>query len=324
MEGPNDSSVSERESSMATKRQDQITRKAPSIVFSTTTRQINENGEKTTRVVPTTTLLPTSGIQEVSVMELKLQPEVQDDCDICLETLSSLELEYSFCGSDCPLKACKECIAKHFKDTISSGYDGILRKMTCPACVKRSVPVSLWGPVCSSNQTTLYSRRAAILLTLQCSGCHERKTILPDEDENQVLPTDGMPKAVKEELLMEFERFNDGKINDQELYERISTYFFSFENLPNPWLVMQPILQKIRDEGFRAELYLRYLRHYPKVSTICCEAEQCFRCRTEDWHDGMTCEEMRKELEAEQLSDDVLNCPECDIQLVSPPSYLLS
>eukprot|EP00599_Poterioochromonas_sp_BG-1_P005830 CAMPEP_0173149516 /NCGR_PEP_ID=MMETSP1105-20130129/10372_1 /TAXON_ID=2985 /ORGANISM="Ochromonas sp., Strain BG-1" /LENGTH=683 /DNA_ID=CAMNT_0014064397 /DNA_START=689 /DNA_END=2740 /DNA_ORIENTATION=- len=76
------------------------------------------------------------------------------------------------------------------------------------------------------------------------------------------------------------------------------------------WNIFSKILKIIPDPERRGNLHLRYLRDRPRMKTLCCSREHCFRCKIKDFHEGKTCQETTA-----GLDQSIVTCPSCGIAL---------
>lgn len=75
--------------------------------------------------------------------------------------------------------------------------------------------------------------------------------------------------------------------------------------------IMPELLEVTPDQERRSSLHLRYCILYPFVSSLCCKAAHCFKCKTKGVHEGKTCEENQAALPTE-----IRGCPQCNTPLV--------
>ncbi|CAM9154347.1 unnamed protein product, partial [Heterosigma akashiwo] len=253
--------------------------------------------------------------------------EVKEMCLICYENVAENKIKKNICGPDCPLTSCTACLKTHFESIVKQGYDGILKKMTCPGCISMTVPSDAWSPFVDASTLELFQRRAAILLSLQCSGCHSRKDLFIPETELPSNPEQHLKNTLKpllenehagdQEYRLALGRFVRGEDNEDAFFQQLRTRFFpgkfaaAEDPDAGPWAAAaRPVLLSVRDARARAVLHLRYLREHPKVTTGCCQATQCFRCRTGRWHAGQTCAEVAA---ASYQHSDLLTCASCGL-----------
>ena len=78
----------------------------------------------------------------------------------------------------------------------------------------------------------------------------------------------------------------------------------------NAWKIFRQILYLITNPERRCNLHLRYLRDHSKIQTTCCDRNHCFRCKTKDYHDLITCEENMN-----RLDSSIITCPGCQIAI---------
>jgi uncharacterized protein YfbU (UPF0304 family) len=235
-------------------------------------------------------------------------------CAICFDHDVNL---YNLCVDDKPghSKTCKSCVKDHIANIIGSAYNGICPAIYCP-CVhsdntKKMLKYKLWSQIPEfTNLSEKFTELANGLLEFRCGRCHEHSSISVEFDISfspaSFLTLDEKFKNVNNEL----KSFIRGETSLNEAYQTILLELLSIDkqNVENNF---KRLLAFIRNPERRVNLYLRYLRDYPKVRTNCCNAEHCFNCKIYGYHDGKTCEEMN-----ETFCNDILNCPCCGIALV--------
>mmetsp|Transcript_32207 Transcript_32207/g.73652 ORF Transcript_32207/g.73652 Transcript_32207/m.73652 type:complete len:1313 (+) Transcript_32207:87-4025(+) len=77
---------------------------------------------------------------------------------------------------------------------------------------------------------------------------------------------------------------------------------------------LQKAMQKglpgcIEDPERRLTFQLAWLRRYPKVTTPCCRAHVCFKCKVRGWHRGLSCEERQRR----EAGREAQFCPNCNV-----------
>ncbi|CAM9743874.1 unnamed protein product, partial [Heterosigma akashiwo] len=239
------------------------------------------------------------------------------------------------CGTACPGSICKPCAKQHFSFIVKTGYDGLCRRMHCPACPHRNVPQERWALLVDEETLELFKQRASKLLSFQCAGCHTRKNLFvePSPVQAELAPAKisqlFMVKrmyftnetwALIQDLLksyIENEVSADGLF---KLFMELWPFLFNCECTRCSWtFFLEPLLQGIQDYERNANLHLRYLRQFPNTVTTCCNREHCWVCRTTwDNHQGLTCEEHQAQLVAQGGPGygQIISCPSCGIQLM--------
>lgn len=120
-------------------------------------------------------------------------------------------------------------------------------------------------------------------------------------------------KPSYQDLRNSIQAFTSGDTSVDELYESLNKVFFP--KLPGysdegSWELFRFLLKTIEDPERRANLHLRYLRDRPRIKTLCCNREHCFRCKVKDYHEGKSCSQTM-----ENLDHSVVSCPTCSISL---------
>jgi len=223
---------------------------------------------------------------------------------------------------------CHNCLNEYVSTVILSGYAGTCQPLYCPIC--RTLTTASKNHLLNYNflvqqfpqLMTTYEERAASILSIQCGSCHRRGSIhitttaiaqaqsTPDDFQwnNHIAP------AGYQELVDLTMAFNKGWISISDTFERV-VHFFPIlleKNLWNEaWNIMKHVLFIITNPERRANLYLRFIRSQPKVQTLCCRKYQCFHCKTKEFHEGKTCEEI-----AAHQDNHLVVCRQCGIHLV--------
>eukprot|EP00903_Cladosiphon_okamuranus_P020275 g18606.t2 len=76
--------------------------------------------------------------------------------------------------------------------------------------------------------------------------------------------------------------------------------------------LMRMLMNCIEDSERRASMHVRFIRSNPMVTTECCQAEHCFRCRVFGGHAPHNCQQY----EAQRSYEDVIQCPGCGVYVV--------
>lgn len=233
-------------------------------------------------------------------------------CVICLDPeIPRHQLAYHPCGQD-PI--CSECFLNYFQKKIDDAPHGSCPPLMCPVCPKQPFPHDL---LCSSlvNQ---YNSLAQSTLSLQCSSCHTRRTLMVEP-----VPLDSSlanlrnfihPDQTFESFLEDLHSFDLGHTPVNSFYGLVLDQYFpsvSHSADKDSWEIFKIILSLVPNPERRANLHLRYLRARPRAYLTCCKQEQCYRCKTRDTHEGKTCDEI------ESLHDNgFVRCSRCFVYLV--------
>eukprot|EP00903_Cladosiphon_okamuranus_P020276 g18607.t1 len=76
--------------------------------------------------------------------------------------------------------------------------------------------------------------------------------------------------------------------------------------------LMHMLMNSVEDSERRSNLHIRFIRSNPMVTSKCCKALHCFRCRIVGSHAPLTCEQY----EATRGHQDVCKCPGCGVYVV--------
>jgi hypothetical protein len=238
----------------------------------------------------------------------------------------------NYCEDQSHEKCCKECISSYIQSTVNSAFMGSCPTIACPSsCHQSSGPgqkkkrrilrYKAWAPEVPADATRRYGELANSLLAFLCGGCHALKTLdlgfesdLPSGTSyqflQQYLTTHG---GTMDSLVTVIESYSSAAINVEEAYGSIIKDVFPnivTLNDQMSWEIFSNILKIVADPERRANLHLRYLRDRPRIKTLCCSREHCFRCKVKDFHEGKSCMESSTELD-----HSVVNCPTCGIAL---------
>eukprot|EP00611_Tribonema_gayanum_P002651 TRINITY_DN119_c2_g1_i3.p1 TRINITY_DN119_c2_g1~~TRINITY_DN119_c2_g1_i3.p1 ORF type:complete len:436 (+),score=84.29 TRINITY_DN119_c2_g1_i3:78-1310(+) len=267
-------------------------------------------------------------------------------CSVCLEEQQVVGAEYlhgtaSYCASeayrdatavhDSTHVACEGCLAKYFTAIVAEGYNGVCPRMKCPFC-PLVVPEMRWSALVEPETSRLVRQRAAILLTLQCSSCHTRCSLM--EFAHYSAGSADFEKALPGALAADLSLFEAGAISATVFLERIAAAvdgdiaqpcavtaehdpelnYVVPETTTRVWALMREVFKCIQDWERRAVLHSRFLSLHPVVQTPCCMAVHCYRCRVGHVHHGQTCAEYQAATyPSEEL---VATCPNCGIYIV--------
>jgi hypothetical protein len=247
----------------------------------------------------------------------------QTYCSICLDGFNTGLVQ---CRNDATgQSACRQCLEYYAKSLISDAFKGTCPILYCPLCIGNKTNHRCILPYNSSvtslvdsSVTNRYEELARNLLSIQCSVCHRRGTLLVpynalQKDENlnalQNLLGDGLA-----EFMGEVEMFEEGLLTVSEFNDRLISYYIAnitSETDDIAWKTFARVLSVIVNPERRASLHLRYIRSRPRVWSQCCQAQMCFKCKTRDYHNGKTCEEL-----SSSLCNEMLPCFQCGLQLV--------
>lgn len=252
----------------------------------------------------------------VSTMEIA-------QCSICLDNFNS---GLTQCINDARGQtSCPECMEQYVKSVMSDSFHGTCPIIYCPLCVTDKakhrciLPYgSLVSSVLDCSIINRYEDLAKSLLSIQCSNCHKRGSILVPYDginRSQHLGEIQLSLAIDyTEFMDDVDKFGVGSLTVTEFYDRLmSTYFPAMPTSTDraAWEIFKKILSLIVNPERRASLHLRFIRFRPRVWSQCCEAQMCFKCKTRDYHEGRSCEQV-----SESASNELIPCHQCGLQLV--------
>jgi hypothetical protein len=252
-------------------------------------------------------------------------------CAICLEKSCDIIDRTQFCTSitqESLISCCVECMNEYLNRRLLSGYKGYCPIMYCPLCsastTKESKCIMKYSFLKTSSvfDSIQYFEFAKSLLSIQCASCHLRKTLIMEYTDEQINSAKQILLNCSETLtsashldtlLNKIKDFEHGLIGISKFYELLLLSFFPDIEISDneSRKIMDAVLSLIDNPERRANLQLRYIRSFPKVVTPCCKREQCFRCKTKEFHSGKTCEE-----NVSQLDNSILLCMQCNVHLV--------
>ena len=251
---------------------------------------------------------------------------VEDSAEIiCPICRAAPEEATNFCQEKSHEKCCKLCISSYIENTVSSSFLGSCPIISCPSSShqngtkrKRILLYEEWSKALPTEVSKRYCELASSLLAFLCGGCHALKSLDVGFDANSAQCiskyfTDHHSSLTIEQLTRDLELFAAGSLTVEECYTTlIRDVFPNLMTLTDPlaWDVFMHVLKMIPDPERRANLHLRYLRDRPRIKTLCCNREHCFRCKVKDYHEGKSCMESSTELD-----HSVVNCPTCGIAL---------
>jgi len=231
----------------------------------------------------------------------------------------------NFCHDKSHEMCCKVCISSYIESTVSSAFLGSCPVISCPSSShqngtkrKRILLYDEWSKTLPTEVSRRYVELANSLLAFLCGGCHALKSLDVGFDASSAQNiskyfTDNQSSVTMDELSQNLSMFESGGLTVEECYASlIKDMFPNLMTLTDSlaWEVFVNILKMIPDPERRANLHLRYLRDRPRIKTLCCNREHCFRCKVKEYHEGKTCMESSTELD-----HSVVNCPTCGIAL---------
>lgn len=259
-------------------------------------------------------------------------------CEICR---CDLENPVNFCKDSSHSASCKACIVYYIEKKITDSFLGSCPIMYCPAAchVERKdvrgkknrnlLPYFVWKDHVHPEVLTKYNALSNSVLAFLCGGCHTLKSLDVGYESNRSHDCYSRLQKVLVDLYGEGER-GRGVEKFQELEVRIQDFcygdytveefyhylldemFISLKALSDEpaWEIFQKLLKIIPDPERRGNLHLRYLRDRPRMKTLCCNRDHCFRCKVKDYHEGKTCAESTA-----NLDQSIVTCPQCNIAL---------
>lgn len=234
---------------------------------------------------------------------------------MCLETSATLCQPQPQCGSR---TICRRCLVDYVAFTVDSAYSGLCPTLYCPLChgKDRHVLSLKWlSGIVGQDYIVKYENLASILLSLQCSACHSRKSV-------SIQVTDAVRTAAMSkfqhvldtfaDFVRDISYFETGAIDVEIFYNILCENHFpviiSSSSDSVAWETMKTVLECVLNPERRANLQLRYFRSRPRVWTSCCHRQMCFRCRTREYHEGKSC--------SVALSGDIVSCSGCGVSIV--------
>lgn len=258
---------------------------------------------------------------EISPSELQQTPQ----CAICL---GEVENPVNLCVDDHE-SCCRDCAASYVESQVTSAYFGSCPCISCPSLThqkskkKRVLLFNRWSKVVKTEVHSKYKTLASHLLAFLCGGCHTLKTLdvgfEPDtssEHYNKIEKLLTAPNESAEKysaLRSDVASFCLGEIEMETFYQGLLNNFFpklKTASDSDAWEIFMPLLKSIEEPERRCNLHLRYLRDRPRMKTLCCNREHCFRCKIKDFHEGRSCLEY-----SSNLDNTIVTCPSCGISL---------
>jgi hypothetical protein len=253
-------------------------------------------------------------------------------CTICSEGVQDVKFT-------CPCKAvahgpvCNECFGNHITIKITDAYMGTCPVITCPGLHGPShkdtvLDFAEWSDLNKNGVIPVstiqkYEELAKSLLSFLCSSCHKMNSLHVPYNSlaaerikamESLTASDKYIGASSSALKECLDAYNVGRMSADEAHAMINDSLFATAGLSDKdcWgLIFEKLLGTIHNPERRANLHLRYIRSRPRCWTRCCQREHCFRCRSKDFHEGKSCEEM-----VDTLDNNMLECPACGIFLV--------
>jgi hypothetical protein len=237
----------------------------------------------------------------------------------------------NFCLDHTHEGCCKDCVTNYVENTVTSAFLGTCPIISCPSAAhpvrskkRRILLYEEWNKILPSEISKKYSELASSLLAFLCGGCHALKSLDVGFEsshssgksyqyiEKYLGEQDGGSKRMTD-LLSVFVDYSAGLLTTEECYSALQTEYFSnlmTKSDTSAWELFYHLLRMICDPERRANLHLRYLRDRPRIKTLCCMREHCFRCKVKDYHEGRSCMESSTDLD-----HSIVNCPTCGIAL---------
>jgi len=286
--------------------------------------------------------------------DTKNAPPALHLCDICMEDVPASEAVVHLCsdatvvgadgntdgtadgtadGHKCPGCFCKGCAKQYVEHIVKDGYDGACPQVKCPACPGRIIPSSKWAPVVDKATKDAIGDRAMKLLSLQCSSCHARKSLMIGHDPMTLAHTgdeawNTAATTAEQQLKVTFgqhyksfvmarERYLRGAIKEGDFLAQLTPLCGVADAIvkgsaKGPCPVVLQVINSITDPERRATFHVAYMRKFPECWTRCHKARHCFRCHITGYHDGMSCAEYQM---SKATVEDIVPCPQCGVQL---------
>jgi hypothetical protein len=233
-------------------------------------------------------------------------------CGICLCEITLMESAQQLCSCDATF--CKDCLEQYFSGIVKeSRYS--CPTMRCPAVDCRTpIPTSVWKDYVQEEVNQEYVKNASALFTIRCEDCDGQYSLFCSEtdklDEGEMLE-----EEIQNQVVAVIEQFQNREIPAATVVEVLS-HLISKEGLVELMIRLDepsPVLALVSDVERRTTLFLEYLRAQPFITTPCCQAPFCFRCKCMGHHEGETCDERAKE----EIGDGLVQCcPACGVPTV--------
>jgi hypothetical protein len=240
-------------------------------------------------------------------------------CPICL---CDIEDPVNICDENHE-STCRGCLSNYLESNISSAYFGTCPQIVCPstshqkAKKKKILPIKEWSTIAPPEISTRYKALASHLLAFLCGGCHTLKTLDVGYEATHGTAANKISSLLGErfpEYQDSLNQFCHGDIDLETFYTQLNSNFFPQLKVVSDqeaWSEMfLHLLKLIEEPERRCNLQLRYLRDRPRMKTLCCNREHCFRCKIKDFHEGKTCLEY-----SSTLDNSIVTCPSCGIFL---------
>lgn len=253
-------------------------------------------------------------------------PKVLDTCNICY---CDMEDSVNYCDEK-HKGTCRDCIKQFITVQLNDAFAGSCPILWCHTCketkVNRILKFSNWKNENNlKNECKKYMELASSVIYMKCRGCHTNRDLLVNfskykditfgeeylEDLNKYETNEYSIDEFYKKIIEDYLRNIDTKICDKSKIHRytknygdeLSVYFhFLLSTIDNP--------------ERRMNLQLRFYRDYPKILTLCCNRDHCFKCKTQ-YHNGKTCLQFELSTNKNNVQDnDIVECPRCNLSLV--------
>lgn len=244
------------------------------------------------------------------------------NCPICL---GGVENPVNYC-EDNHESFCQGCMDSYVQSIVGSAFLGTCPIISCPSVFhdkkrRRILLYQKWKASIPHELVAKHTSLASSLLAFLCGGCHSLKSLdLGYEADPLASCYSKLQSACSTTAPSSFNDLNNllhmfcigDKSVDETYDEIIKTFFPSLQSADDlvAWETFSNILRAVPDPERRANLHLRYLRDHPRIRTLCCNREHCFKCKTKDFHEGRTCKE-----NILSLDHSIVNCPHCNIAI---------
>lgn len=239
-------------------------------------------------------------------------------CQICFEPCSTVKRP---CGNlQCSGQYCNECLNQTALSMIEASLYAC-PYLKCPECRNR-VPTLVWRSLVPEEAWEKYCTNARALLNFRCPDCDEVGSLLAHHQFE-----DDRPQTISAEEHSCWMRWGQD-ITSVNLIETIvkakTSASPSTDERAGDAGVLAPssgaqrhfyyLLLLVDDIERRCTLLLQWLRRFPYFKTPCCESKMCFKCKTQGWHPGRSCEERMRKTMGSGAS--VQWCPQCGVPTV--------
>jgi hypothetical protein len=256
-------------------------------------------------------------------------------CGLCFDPLTDENIGINYCCDQTHSSlSCIDCTKSYITNIISNAGNGSCPPITCPMLhsdkKKRILKYEKWKNIVSPDILNKHATLSSTVLHLLCGGCHNQRSIgvkfiecdidkYKAKIDNEILScqkddNNNNNNIIKYLFYDELQQYINGEQNVDEFYNSITNKYLPMMKTGKDKDVLElfeNILKIIIDPERRSLLHLRHLRVRSRIWTRCCNRMHCFRCRTKDYHENRTCNEI-----VGALDGSIIECPSCHTSLV--------